>query len=214
LWCGGHELILVVLEESRLDRGKDVNSDGSVSCWLSRLREGDEAAVQQLWERYFARLVGIARARLGGAPRRAADEEDVALSAFASFCRRAEEGQFPQLSDRDDLWKLLATIADRKAANLVRHEGARKRGGQERVEADLRNVLARDPDPAFAAAVADECRHLLDRLPDDEHRQVAVWKLAGHTNQEIATLLGRGVGIVERRLRDIRRAWKREVPRD
>jgi RNA polymerase sigma factor (sigma-70 family) len=187
-----------------------VNLDGSVSCWLSPLREGDDAAIQQLWERYFARLVRLARTRLQGPPRRVADEEDVALSAFASFCRRAEEGQFPQLTDRDGLWKLLATIADRKAANLVRHEQAQKRGGaRERVEADLREVLAREPDPAFAAEVAEQCRHLLELLPDDL-RRVAVWKLEGHSNEEIAALLDRSLGTVERRLRDIRRFWDPE----
>src|SRR5207249_6675395 len=63
--------------------------DSSVSAWIDRLKDGDPAAAQPLWERYFGRLVGLARDRLRGAARRAADEEDVALSAFDSFCRGA-----------------------------------------------------------------------------------------------------------------------------
>src|SRR5206468_6738159 len=94
----------------------------SVSQWLCLLRDGDSAAAQRLWELYFHRLVGLARVKLQGRPRRAADEEDVALSAFASFCRNAEAGRFPQLADRDDLWRLLVTLTERKAFNLVRDE--------------------------------------------------------------------------------------------
>jgi hypothetical protein len=67
-----------------------MSSEGSVTQWLGQLQAGDPAAVQPLWERYFQRLVGLARLKLRGAPRRAADEEDVALSAFDSFCRNAE----------------------------------------------------------------------------------------------------------------------------
>ena len=86
-------------------------SDESVSIWLAELKVGDEAAVQKLWDRYFARLVGVARRILQSTPRRAADEEDVALSAFKSFCLRAAEDKFPQLDDRDDLWKILMTVS-------------------------------------------------------------------------------------------------------
>src|SRR5262249_53245000 len=90
-------------------------SEGSVTRWLPLLQAGDPAAVQQLWERYFRRLVGLARLKLRGAPCCAAYEEDVALSAFATFVRHAERGRFPALADRDGLWRLLVTITVRKA---------------------------------------------------------------------------------------------------
>src|SRR5882724_9359734 len=104
-------------------------AEGSVTCWISRLQAGDAAAAQVLWERYFRRLVGLARKKLQDAPRRAADEEDVAISAFASFCRGAAHGQFPQLADRDNLWRLLVTLTARKALHLQRDERRHKRGG-------------------------------------------------------------------------------------
>ncbi len=63
-----------------------MESDESVSQWLGQLQAGDPTAAQKLWERYFRRLVGLARKKLRAAPRRAADEEDVALSAFTGFC--------------------------------------------------------------------------------------------------------------------------------
>src|SRR5438067_2490766 len=63
-------------------RAAPLASEGSVTLWIGRLRAGDPDAAGPLWERYFQRLVGLARARLRGAPRRVSDEEDVALSAF------------------------------------------------------------------------------------------------------------------------------------
>ena len=96
---------------------------GSVTHWIAELRAGDPAAAQKLWERYFSRLVGLARQKLHALPRRAADEEDVALSAFDSFCRGVEQDRFPHLEDRDNLWQLLVTITARKALDLRRHPG-------------------------------------------------------------------------------------------
>src|SRR5688500_4224311 len=106
-----------------------MSTKGSVSRLIDGVVVRDEAAVQALWECYFPRLVGLARRRLAGAPRRAADEEDVALSAFHSFCRNAERGRFPRLLDRDGLWRLLVVITARKAAHLRRGEARLKRGG-------------------------------------------------------------------------------------
>src|SRR5436305_12655413 len=104
-------------------------AEESVTHWLGLLRGGDAAAAQRLWERYFGRLVGLARTRLQGHPRRAADEEDVALSVFRCLCDGAAQGRFPRLDDRDDLWRLLVTLTERKAINLARDERRLKRGG-------------------------------------------------------------------------------------
>jgi hypothetical protein len=101
----------------------------TVTYWLHQLQAGDPAAAQPLWERYFARLVLLARSRLHGAPRRVADEEDVALSAFDSFCRGVAEGRFPRLHDRNNLWGLLVVLTARKAARLARDQRRQKRGG-------------------------------------------------------------------------------------
>src|SRR5262245_56875046 len=94
-------------------------SEASVTIWLDKLRVGDSLAAQKLWQGYFHRLVGLARAKLRSLPRRSADEEDVALSAFDSFCRGVEVGRFPKLDDRDDLWQVLFMITERKAMDLI-----------------------------------------------------------------------------------------------
>ena len=106
---------------------------GSITRWLNQLQAGDRAGVQKLWEAYFPRLVALARTRLGKVARRAADdEEDVALSAFDSFCRGAEHGRFPHLCDRDNLWPLLVVITARKVIDARRHEKRKKKQVQTR----------------------------------------------------------------------------------
>jgi DNA-directed RNA polymerase specialized sigma24 family protein len=197
---------------------------GSVTHWVRELQAGNHEAAQKLWESYFQRLVALARAKLKNRPWGLADEEDVALSAFASFCRRAGEGRFPQLLDRDDLWQLLVVITGRKAADLVEQECRQKRGGGKvQGEADLdgpedfsgmevgiEQLLGSEPTPEFAAQVADECRRLLALLDNAELRSIALWKMEGYTNAEIADKLGYVTVTIERRLRLIRRLWAKE----
>jgi DNA-directed RNA polymerase specialized sigma24 family protein len=194
-----------------------MSADDSVTQWLERLQCGDAGAAERLWGRYFPRLVSLARARLGQAPRRAADEEDVALSAFDSFCRGAEQGRFPRLADRDGLWRLLMTITARKALRLLRHEGQQKRGGGRPaggagdVAGFLGEALSREPTPEMAAQVADECRRLLDALKGPELASLAVWRMEGLSVEEISTRLGCAQSTVKRKLRLIRSIWKQEA---
>jgi DNA-directed RNA polymerase specialized sigma24 family protein len=191
-------------------------SDGSVTRWLRLLQGGDPAAAQALWERYFGRLVGLARKKLQGAPKRIADEEDVALSAFDTFCRNAERGRFPQLLDRDGLWQLLVVITARKAAHLRRDQGRQKRGGAgpgAAEAADVAGALGREPDPAFAAQMAEECQRLLRCLGDPELQAVAVARMEGDTVEEIAARLGYVPRSIKRKLQLIRDVWQTEIGR-
>jgi DNA-directed RNA polymerase specialized sigma24 family protein len=194
-----------------------MSPDGSVTRWLAQLQVGDAAAVQPLWERYFRRLVGLARRKLQGAPRRAADEEDVALSAFDSFCRNAEQGRFPHLADRDSLWRLLVVLTARKAAHLVRDEGRLRRGGaarpanEDEQDAGLEELFSREPTPELAAEVAEEYQRLLRSLGDAQLESVAVWRMEGHSVGEIANRLGCAPRSVKRKLQFIRDVWEKEV---
>src|SRR5262245_28948707 len=95
---------------------------GAITGWLDRLRAGDDVAAQRLWEEYFRRLVGMARARLQGRAAGPAGSEDIALSAFATFCRGAEAGRFPRLADRNDLWQVLMMLTARKTIDAVDRE--------------------------------------------------------------------------------------------
>jgi DNA-directed RNA polymerase specialized sigma24 family protein len=190
--------------------------EGSVTLWLGALRAGDPAAAQRLWDRYFTDLVRLARARLRAAPRAAEDEEDVALGAFDSFCAAASQGRFPRLDDRDDLWRLLVALTEHKAADLVRRHRRMKRGGGRvahevdvaRPGGDLLDQLVGPaPTPEFAALVAEEYRRRLAALPSEQLRRIAVLKLEGYGNEEIAGRVGLGLRSVVRKLDLIRRAW-------
>jgi DNA-directed RNA polymerase specialized sigma24 family protein len=197
-----------------------VSSSGSITAWIDQLRAGDRAAAQHLWQEYFHRLVDLARKKLRRAPRGMADEEDVALSALDSFIRGAEQDRFPQLADREDLWHLLLIITERKAIDLVNHERCDKRGGgnvrhegslagDSSVTAPFDHVASPEPTPELAAQFADECRRLLHALEDETLQAVAIAKMEGCTNKEIAQRIKRSVPTVERKLNIIRTNWEK-----
>jgi RNA polymerase sigma factor (sigma-70 family) len=196
-----------------------MNASGSVSHWIIALKEGDQAAAQPLWERYHARLIGLARQILQGARRRDADEDDVVQNAFHSFFEGATRGRFPQLNDRDSLWRLLVVITARKAISQIRKErrhilACRPQGtGFARFPWDadddalLPLVVGNEPTPELAAQLVEQYQILLERLGDDKLRQIAVWKLEGWTNGEIAAKLNCSRRTVIRKLETIRLIW-------
>jgi DNA-directed RNA polymerase specialized sigma24 family protein len=190
----------------------------SITRLIGMLKGGDGEAAQRLWEAYFGRLTALARAKLRGVLTRAADEEDVALSAFDSLCRRAEAGRFPRLADRDDLWQLLFVITVRKALDLVRHERRASRGRGRVVSlsdlpaSEVDRLLGAGPTPELAAQMAEECRRLLDGLGDEALRSVALWKMEGYTDEEIAGRMGCIRQTVGRKLKLIRDLWSEAGP--
>jgi DNA-directed RNA polymerase specialized sigma24 family protein len=191
-----------------------MSSAGSVTVWLEAMKAGDPVAAQRLWEGYFQKLVGMARQKLNGRQCAAADEEDVALSAFESFCRAAANNRFPQLHDRQDLWQILVLLTIRKTSHLIHHERALKRGGGSvrqlsALEEAGRELSGGEPTPEFAAQFAEEYRRRLEGLSADL-RQVALAKMEGYANAEIAARLQVVERTVERRLELIRKLWHQE----
>ena len=193
----------------------------SVTRWIDGLRDGSEQSAQQLWERYFQRLVQLAGSRLPRGVRRGFDEEDVALSAFQSLCQGVQNGHFPRLDDRDNLWGLLVVITARKARQHVRRAMAQKRGGGKvlgesaldwdgdtKQEPGINQVIGKEPTAEFASDVAAECDALLELLPDADMRKLALLKMEGHNNKEAAEILRCSLRTVERRLGLIRKTWE------
>jgi len=200
-----------------------MSSPGSVSHWIMALKDGDSAAAQPLWERYYRQLIGLARKKLRTTSRRDADEDDIVQNAFHSFFRAVDQGRFPQLEDRDSLWRLLVTITANKALKRLAYAHRKKRFGggtaaspagistlAANEEAALAALVGDEPTPDFAAQVAEECGRLLDRLDDEKLRQVAVWKMEGYGNDEIALKLGCSRRTVARKLDAIRILWSDE----
>lgn len=192
-----------------------MNDHGSVSFWMLALKEGDELAAQKLWEVYWPRLIVLARKKLSGNRFRVFDEEDVVQSAMNSFFQRAEQGRFPDIRDRSELWSLLVTITARKAINRQRHALRAKRGAMlvknegsfECSDTDsplLANVVGNEPTPEFAASFVETLQSLMDRLTDRRHQDIVLCKLEGRTNREIAQHLDCSLSAVERKLRIVR----------
>jgi DNA-directed RNA polymerase specialized sigma24 family protein len=197
-----------------MTRAEAMTPDGSISRWLGQLVGGDRRATEQLWQRYFHRLVGLARTKLRDAPRRAADEEDVALSAFDSFCRGAEQGRFPDLADRENLWAVLVVTTARKAFHQVRDQQRLKRGGPgtgTTEKAAWEEVLGREPSPDLAAEMAEAYHRLLERLPDPDLRSVAIWKMEGDSVEEMASRLNCSPRSIKRKTQLIRTIWEKEI---
>lgn len=195
---------------------------GSVTRWLEAVELGDELAAQRLWERYYSRLLRLARSKLTGVAGRAFDEQDVVLNAFEACYRGLQSGRFPHINDRHDLWRLLITLTARKAIDGVRREQREKRGGgRVLAEADLNGLaghgsdehwLARvvgpEPTPEFAVMLAEDLHRRLDRLPNPALRDICLWKMEGWTNDEIAVRLDCTTRTVERKLELIRKHWQ------
>lgn len=173
-----------------------------------------ETAVRELWERFFADLTVHARRRMRAmnAPSGPADEEDAAAIAFTKVCRGIQRGQL-KLANRVDLTKVLRSATTREVLTLR----SRARCTEGLAEETSTGIPDPSMPPDLLLLAFDACQRLLGLLKNDDHRQVAVWKLAGHTNESIATGLDCSTATVERILARIRETWRQKwgdaVPR-
>jgi DNA-directed RNA polymerase specialized sigma24 family protein len=71
-------------------------------------------------------------------------------------------------------------------------------------------IACPDPTPEFAAILAEECRLRLDGLADETKRRIALLKMEGFSDQEVADRLGCGLRSVVRKLNLIRKSWRAE----
>jgi DNA-directed RNA polymerase specialized sigma24 family protein len=180
----------------------------SITRLIRAVQDGSNSAVRPLLAAYFDRLVQLARKRLQSLPGLCGYDEDLALRSFHSVYQRLRDPARPlDLAGRNDLWRLLATRTISRTIDLIRqHHPAALRG-----DPDVTQLLTREPTPEEAAEVADECRRLLDALPQPELRQIALWKVEGFTNEEIAARLDCVPRTVERKVSRIRLLWKHEL---
>ncbi len=194
--------------------------DNSVTIWLDGVKAGDDQAIRKVWDLYFQRLVRVAAKKLPSHARRDVDEEDVALSAFRTFCDRVGRGEFPRLNDRDELWRLLVVITRRKVITVTRKRASQKRGGGKVVgesallegpdegEQGLAQFLDHEPSPELAVQLAEDYKCLMEALGSHTLRTVALMRLEGHKAEEIGRRLVMSSRSVERKLRLIRTIWE------
>lgn len=191
---------------------------GSITYWVQQLQVGQSAAATELWERYYDRLIGLARQKLRTTSKRVTDEDDLVIDVFDSLFKGIQAGRFPKLNDRDDLWQIMVMLTARKAVNLQKHQRRLKRGGgrlrgesvfqtPDGPTGGMNEVVGTEPTPEFAEMVGEESRRLLEMLPDDTLRTIAIAKLHGYENAEIARQLNVQTRTIERKLHLIRQVW-------
>jgi DNA-directed RNA polymerase specialized sigma24 family protein len=191
----------------------------NISHWINLVKRGDSAAATRIWQHYFDRLVRSVRARLYGQNRAVSDEEDIVLSVFDSFYDAAENGRFPDLSDRDDLWRLLLRMAARKVVDKRRHDQRQRRGGKVGIHsldapADDQTVIEAigdDPSPEMVLMMQESVEQLFSHLGVGPLRGLAGAKLEGYTNADLAQRFGCSERTIERRLNLIREKCQQEL---
>ncbi len=196
----------------------EFESSHSVTRFIEQMKKEDPQAAGEIWQRFFNRLLPLARARLKGLNDRTVDEEDLLVSVFDRFFKAAADNRFAELNDRDDLWQILLDLVKKRVAQQYRKSNAQKRGSDGVLRLDdlaqpgqeLRELADIDQNPKFVAAFNDSLSVSLQRLPDNTTREVALQRLEGYQNREIADRLHISLSSVERKLRVIREMWEEE----
>ncbi len=187
----------------------------SITDWIDQLAEGNQQAAEQLWQHIFQQLEEFARKKLDMQTRRHYDEHDAANSAFHSLCRGLTEGRI-EAENRDALWGLLAVITSRKVAAQRRYWKRQKRGGGAvRGESGfaglgdigIDGVDGQQQTPDVLAEIKESCAQLLDTIPDEAMKKIALLKFQGVTNGEVANEMKCTRRTIERKLERIRRIW-------
>ncbi len=193
--------------------------DEPITLWTEELRAGEEVAARHIWNHFASKLTDAARKKLAPATRRVYDENDAAQSAFHSLCVGVSDGSFPDLTDRDSLWRLLLVITARKVQHRHRYDAQQcrdiNRTSTDSVflpvegnsDVKVERFVSREPTPEFTAEFVDSCECLFDKLNDSQLRSIAQLKVEGHTDNEIAAKLSVSRRTVQRRLEMIRRIW-------
>lgn len=180
---------------------------GSITHWIEEVKRGNDAGAREIWGRYFQRLVRLARRRVSTYDFVLEDEEDVALSVLARFCRSAEAGDFPKVSSRNALWIILVRMTIHKLIGRHRHQMAlcrRPQGAKSYQYFSEDQVIDKTPGPEFFAIMEDQFQTFFESLQKPELRQVLVWKMEGRTSEEISDELDCSVRTVERMVRHLR----------
>lgn len=187
--------------------------DSSFADLMDRLRSADEQAARSVFDRFAARLVGLASRRLGTQLRQKLDPEDVVQSVFRSFFLNGPR----DLAGWDNLWSLLVVITLRKCGRRVAYfraacrdvtremprEGGTPAGPGEGEDPAGLDPSGAEPTPEEAAILAETVERLLGRLKDWEQTVVRL-SLQGVPIPEISAKINRTERTVYRVLEQVR----------
>lgn len=188
-----------------------------ITIWIDGLRDSDDSAALQIWNHFSLRLLELARTRLAPKTKRAYDEEDAVQSMFRSVCLGFAEGRFPDLKDRDSLWRLMLVITCQKISNRHRFDHQKRRdvrltltdsvfyNADSIAVASESGLVSTEPAPEFVAEFVETCEKLFAEFDDPVLEKITTLRMEGYSDSEIATQLDCSRRTVQRRLEIIRR---------
>ncbi|MCU0719942.1 MAG: ECF-type sigma factor [Pirellula sp.] len=199
---------------------------GSVTGWISLIREGHQAAFDAFSKRYFSKIRDLAKSRLSKP-----DSEEVANDVLVALTQSIAGGKYPDLCDRNSLWFLILKITQRRVTALTRRGKVQKRIPAESIEGnqsedfvdieslvdyevELDQVIASKSMEAAWIEISDCWEELLRCLPDEVCRQIAQLKLQSYSNREIAIKMNFTPSKVDRKVRLIQDEWMRIIRLD
>jgi RNA polymerase sigma-70 factor (ECF subfamily) len=186
----------------------------SFAEFLARLHNQDDAAAQELFDRFAHQLIALAHRHIGAGLRHKVDPEDVVQSAYKSFFFRYGAGKL-DVVNWNSLWGLLTLITVRKCAERAAYHRAECRDAAREVSlqpgseaAPWLEPFGHEPTPLEAVVLSETVEELLAGL-DEEERPILELSLQGHTTREISERLGRA----ERTVRLLREGVRHRLER-
>lgn len=181
------------------------------------LKSGNPTATHAIWERFYPKLVQAANKRLLKNPDPATSGEDIAQSSFRNVCLGVLEGKYPQLENRDDLWRLLMSSMINRVRSHYRSINAQKRtvAQQESIDWIDDELLTELNSHEAQSQLDDLIDFLLVKLDQEdssgELRQIALLYLHEHSASEIAKILHKRKTNILHKVQLIRSLWEESL---
>ena len=156
-----------------------------------RLLAGDDDALRDVFDRYGAFVLGLARRVCASAT----VAEDVTQEVFTALWRAPDRYD----ASRGTLRAYLGVLTYNRAVDAVRRD-TRRRAREDNCLALAVAARVR-PDTEDTVALADVVRDAIDRLPHDQRLAVELVFWQGLTHREVATFLAIPEGTAKSRLR-------------
>ena len=159
---------------------------------ISALRDGDESAADELFHRYYGRLVDLVQRNMGWRLREVEHPSDVVQSVFLSVFGQGHSDKI-EVASRGSLWPLLVTIALNKVRNRARFWARDRRDRAREIPAQDAQVADAQPTAEDASILKELIELLLEPFPS-RRRQSLEHILQGYGVGETAD----SVGVSER----------------
>lgn len=173
---------------------RELESRPSDAELMARVARGDAGAHKVLFDRYYPRVSGFVRRRIGDDGLR----EEVVSDVFFEVWRSAES-----FRGDSEVGSWIFGIAHFKALAARRFRGQLKRARVVPTDDGALSRMADDADPAEQLESRQQVRRLLqalERLPEGQRAVLRLAFLEGRSYQEIAAALGISEGNVKTRV--------------